>query len=436
MRIYLLFLFFKTLFIYRNHTMSFVQTVSNNLAAGVVVVATKDGQVAVPAGKVNMLTHTPQRVELPPTQTPTGNWLLSADNKITTLISPGIANYMYNLMDRISLSESGGSSSVAPTKVWSFFNKIEIRQRNAQEILQTIPSFAMFCSSMLWSDEKWQQVAPLHNTTSTWGLQPAIAASGTRDVYMMYLGCVLEVLQPYLQGIKADIEITRYTNTTSKSSGSGTLNLAGVNLCFDTDKLHAHDEKDAQLHSGSKEPGSIPQADIYLDYNLQEGTGTFTASTETKVSLKGLQGKCPFMLIGLKSSNSNTAEGKTSYAALENSSNDGGKIDLLDNAGKSLFTHGATYFAANARKMTFAKHFNSKFADHVAVYLIPFCDNASKAWIYPSLGQGFQQFTGSDLNLSITPSASWTSGSYFYDILVPYFKEARVNGGLISGKMI
>ena len=134
----------------------------------------------------------------------------------------------------------------------------------------------------------------------------------------------------------------------------------------------------------------------------------------------------------LRSSDAVSSEGLSTFTAIENTAGSGGSIGLLDAEGKAVLGGSGTILASKLRYIDYATHSPSMFSLNQAVYLIPFSEDCKYAFSQCTLKHGFRYFDGGECSLQITPSTSFTTGTYYYDVLSYNIQVSSLEEGRIS----
>ena len=301
------------------------------------------------------------------------------------------------------------------TKLTDSFLQLQVLVNGGSDIFQTMNAPEIFQNTQWMTQEKWSTIAPLMGTTASWGAPTAISAGASKVFMLPLIGTWFDFVEPYLQCTKADI-VLRFSFRASVSAGSGVLAGSNMQVIFEQDHGTEEDNK-ALIAMHSK----YVMRSFYFNTQWVNGSTTFTANTTTNINLQSVTGKAVFMTFALRAGNSATSEGWSTFTALEPSNSVGGTINLVNSQGLSILGGGVIQ-SAKLRYVDYVKHANSQFTQNNAVYLIPFSDDARKSFCECTLANGMYYFSGDVCNLQITPCSSFSSGTYYYDILV-YTRE-------------
>jgi hypothetical protein len=357
---------------------------------------------------------------------PVASNLLVAGGQVDFRVKSGGAFKIKHPVLGLNLSETGGSNSVTPTKIATSIKTCEVLFEGGTKPGPIFTGTELFLGSMFLQQEKWSTIAPLQNTTAAWGAPTAIAASGSKQYYLPLLGTWFDHVEPHVATLAADI-ILRFTFHPSVSAGTGTLALAsgGIDLQFEQDHPTVEDQRRiTKLHDDNGLHHN------YFDVVRLTGSQTFTAGVAADLELKGITGKIPFIIITLRASDSNTSEGLTTYTAIENTAGNSGSIDFLDQQKRSVLGANAIP-ASRLRYIDFAKHTTSQMTQALPVYLLSFAEDAAKAWRGASTAFGYMYLSGLEI-LRITPSTSFSTGTFYYDIMAFKVRTCDINNGKID----
>ena len=331
------------------------------------------------------------------------------------------ARRLKNAAIRLRVQETGGSAAVVvnPTPFW--FQRIEVRTKGGSNLVQTLYPWSIWYATAFIPVSRWTTLAPLMASSASWGNGNSLAASTTREYYLPLLGSFFDS-EIDLEAFNDDVVVRCYTQS-AVQSGTGVLAVVSGGIELLADETTPDERSDKIMKQVYANNAQIQQ---FWDTTLIQGSATFTAGQATKISLQQVLGKVPFIMFGVRSSDGAGSAAYLTYTALEDSNRTSGAIDFLDPGSKSLIG-GSTLWAAQLRYLEFCKQCNSQFALNNAVYLLPFCKNADQTFADATLANGSFAFDGQLFQLSITPSASFSTGQYYYDIICFVAKRTAVD---------
>lgn len=316
----------------------------------------------------------------------------------------------YPVLD-VVCAETGGTNPVTMCKFYDSIDTIEIAPEGGTVKVQTITGKELLQNTQWMTQERWSTIASLCGTTAAWGAPSAILANGVRRFTVPLIGTWFDQSSPYMQSVKTDI-VVRINFRNAVSAGTGVLSASGLQLIFTEDRGTAEDSKKI-VDMYMKHVGY----NFFFNTILVTSTATFSPNTTTNISLRAIQGKAVFMTFSLRAANVPASEGYSTFTAIEPASGVGGTIAFVDAAQKSILG-GGVINATKLRYIDYVTHTNSQFSQSNAVYLIPFADNCRESFVKCTLMNGMYFFAGDECNLNITPHAAFSSGTYYYDILV------------------
>jgi hypothetical protein len=134
----------------------------------------------------------------------------------------------------------------------------------------------------------------------------------------------------------------------------------------------------------------------------------------------------------LRSADGVTNENFTSFTQIENSGGDQGTIAVAGPTGKNLWGTESPIFASNVRYLSMARHVDSQMTSVLPIYTIPFCENFSMSYKSASLLGGYLYLDGNLNTVNITPCSTFTTGTYYVDLICWMVKKIDVQNGLIK----
>jgi hypothetical protein len=384
--------------------------------------------------------HNDTRLVIPLAPAPAST-ALSNSNAMELRINKGMGGSLSRPVLRFRFQNTSGTQTVTPARIAGMWDRFEIWAKDNAYLVQRISGQALwqFLCTAIYTDEEWQTIAALQNTTTSFGSGTAIPISTVRDFYLPLWGTVLNKNKINLKYLKQDLVLRMFpVGDGGVAAGTGILALIAVDLLFDCEAESPNSEK--LLSSVHTSPNTTIQR-LFLDnITINYPNSTLTANQESTFSLRALTGKCAFLIVSLRASTggtSSTNDGYTTYTAIENTNNNEGSLDIIDEKGSQLLASGATIFAADLRFIESIRHHQSRFYQNVPSYLIPFCRNVKKTCFSDEERiDGCMLFTGTDMLLRITPNGSiansGTAGAYIVNIQAFIWKKLNIQNGDIS----
>jgi len=337
-----------------------------------------------------------------------------AGSLIKEKIQADSAGKIRNAYLEITIAESGASSSVTLAPVWQWFNYIEFWAENGsgEQIQRLYNDVLMWNIISRCDNERLRQLLPNCNCdVEALFTQDVIPASGSRTYRLPLFGTFWDQVQPHLKSGMKDIEIRFQCTSGIVVSGSGTPSLSSINLIFEENVEHSGSMTD-HLHIADHK--HFNHVTNYLEFIQVSSNNVLTASTNTKISLENLVGKCAYLFFVVRSSTAtNASNGRQNFYTL----GDNSQIDLLDQSSKSLFANGVPLKGSFYRNIIWPDNLSNDVASRTAIYLMPFSRSVSAA--NKGIMNGYHQFDGSKYYLSITPDAAATSEVHTLDCTNP-----------------
>ena len=361
---------------------------------------------------------------LQPERTPASTVFTATSTQVDFRLKAGSAAKVRDPALRVTVQNTDGSNTVTMTKLTDSIQMIQYYVNGGVDLIQTQTAAELYQNTQWMTQERFSTIAPQMNTTSSWGAGTAIATSATKAYYLPILGSFFDYAEPFLQAINMDIVI-RITFRNSVSAGTGVLALAnnGLELLMTQD----HGTNDDQKHIMDLHKQFVWR-NLYFNVMNLTAQATFTASTATNISLRAATGKAVFMTFCLRATNVPATDGYSTFTALENTTGSTSSVALLDSQNRSILG-GGTITPVKLRYIDYPRHANSQFSQNNANYLIPFSDSALRSFTDATLSRGYYYMSGDECTLQITPSSTFSTGSYYYDILIYFLNYCDLENG-------
>lgn len=361
---------------------------------------------------------------------PNSNTFLGS-NRIELRLTKSSAGALESCMLRIRFTESSGTGTATLVALPYIFERVEIAANGGKDIIQTLRDHDLFFQTALYKSEHWNLIASRQNLTSTWtaGAGTAQAAGTSRDYYLPLRLLFNYGDQVRLDTLDQDLILRFFTrNSLSATTGAGSLNLAAIELISESRKEPSF-EYEQQM--------TIYRDNVHLKNFLEwipaDFVGqTITASQESSFSLRNVTGNAPFFIFALQASSSVTADAIRAFTAVEGADGSG-EIDFTTPTGTRLLNDGQNAKIAYYRfERPADQDWESNFWANNPMYLIPFCDKPRDATLKGVFDGCFSFPGGEDYTLRITPSATFSTGTYNVIIRVPIFRRMIQSNGELS----
>ena len=284
-----------------------------------------------------------------------------------------------------------------------FVNRIEFRSAGGSgDVIQTLhPESQLLLTGMLPEGTR-AEYAHIGNYTNKWGADPdRNLISGQQVTFESPLLATFFESHGGIdaQTLSEDILMVIYTRPSIVSSGGGTVTLNELTLLID----HVEHKVDSIGMQARRLLNMSPIASNYLDVvRIPRSSNTITAATNFRFDLDTLENKkCPFLLFGVRASNTGVADqGITKFLNLgiENTT-----IDIVNASGQSIWGRGSAIDATHLKHVIMGQHFESDFGKYTNLYVIPFTEDIKQA--VAGIMSGYYQFPDGQHQLSITPGA-------------------------------
>lgn len=377
----------------------------------------KDGKLLINPDQLVSVYKDRQTIKFQSATSVPTNFLTSASQ-----VDIKIENYrgvLHSLVLQINVSESGGSNSVTPAPVPLFIDRIEFLANGGAELIQTIYGDNLFYNFASVSNEQLTSLSTVNNFNTSFAGPTAIAASGTTRYYLPIIGAFCEQHQGvYLAGLNGYILFRVYSRPTGVESGSGTLNVASMQLLAEIEQLPEPDLKDLDmmyLNNMLERP--------ILDCVQYQVTQTFNASTAYTLTLQPFVGNCAFIIGGFRSSFSNTSGGARTYSSIGAT----GQVGLLDSAGANQ--NGGSDLDYNyLRYVDWPAHWNSTMLTSLPLITMHFSEKPIDALVKGIKSEGLYYFDTRD-QLRITLDSAWASGTFTFVLYAYMWRHCHIDHG-------
>ena len=239
--------------------------------------------------------------------------------------------------------------------VWDFLTKDRVGREKSKAMCNYHTSpFKSECGEKYWVSERTKFIT-----------------GETRDVYIPLASLFMHLNAIDMKHIRNDFRIRlEFSNDIVISGDRTNLSLDNLDVVIRTFAEESYDYQ----HRMSKQRNNDHKY-IYLDHErLTYNDKTLTASQTTKFALDQFVGKCPFIVVVIKSNSSPVASDKSKFDYVEIGSD--GTFDLTNSGSQSLLGNGTAikqdYLYELFTKQTGNPHIKG-------VYLIPFCESVKQS---------------------------------------------------------
>lgn len=343
-------------------------------------------------------------------------------------LTPNLTSRVFHAVLNITVGETGGSSSVTPTFVQFFVDRLELCPNGS-----STPIVVYRPEPLLWFMQNYNtdKITGLtaHNQMGIaypdWTEGSSIAASGTRMYSFVIESSILSKLP--IDFITADFVLNVYwAPTAPKVSGSGTLSLISSSLMLHSKKDTADTAVLRKLFFGKGDPYVMS-----FNYPVQQDfTLALVAGNQTIQLLSGVVGAFSMIQFALIASTSYASSAVYTYTPLSGDDETEylSSLDLLDSTRNSLLGSNGALNGAMSRYRVPALHSEGVWvSDTVALYNL---------YATPSPSQDTRSTSGScngvflldgSQYLSITPSGTFSNGSY--TVRVVFWRKSQCHLG-------
>ena len=182
------------------------------------------------------------------------NSLTGASNIYQFLLMPGSVTERSNGMRlTMQVANTSSVSSVTMTPPALGLQRLEIYNGN-NELINTLYAETLLADYNLYLNEwEFNMASSAFGLTTSWNPNIPIltlAPNGVQN-FSIYLYSVWDVMKPYMKKISENILFKFYFRN-AISSGSGSLSLTNMNLCFDVDITASYNDK--YIHVIDRQP--------------------------------------------------------------------------------------------------------------------------------------------------------------------------------------
>ena len=359
------------------------------------------------------------------------NSLTGASNIYQFLLMPGSVTERSNGMRlTMQVANTSSVSSVTMTPPALGLQRLEIYNGN-NELINTLYAETLLADYNLYLNEwEFNMASSAFGLTTSWNPNIPIltlAPNGVQN-FSIYLYSVWDVMKPYMKKISENILFKFYFRN-AISSGSGSLSLTNMNLCFDVDITASYNDK--YIHE-------LYDSNIlrysYLDkINISQSL-VFNPSQATKYTLQNLIGKVAFFIFMIRANVSSTNQGYNNYIPIgQTSSATLANVQVQAPSSYDVLNYGQGLSLVDLNLIN-ASYMDNNLFSAQPIYLVPFTSSVKQS-LMGIQESGFFYFDGSNYILQIIPDATFNGGvggTFQLDVFAYYFRTACVDSGSIK----
>ena len=361
-----------------------------------------DGGALVPLHQSKMVSGQDSTITIPSTPAISSS-ILGSGNTYYYDLEPDEVGRIDDLYFRFRITCSTADVECLPPHYW--FNRIvlEAEKGSGDELIHIYPENMVFWHWLTENREgresssrlcNYNRVELKNENAEKYGIseRTKFKAGETRDVYLQIPALFLQLNALDMRHTRNDFRFRMEFNNDIVVSGDRTnLSLDSLELVAQTFGEESYDYR----HRMTRKQRNVHKY-IYLDHEiLSYNSYTLTAGATQKFALDQFVGKCPFMFIVIKPSNSPVASDKSKIQYVEVGTD--GTFDITNSSSQSLLGNG-TAIKQDYLYDIFSKHTGNP---HIkGVYCINFSRNIKRSMA----GQpcGFFEFVGLRDYLEIT----------------------------------
>lgn len=327
--------------------------------------------------------------------------LQSSGGKVTLNIPKSSMDKAVDACLYLTLNIAG---TVAPIDAFHFIDRIEFRaQGGSGDLIQTLYDDQLYASLAFMARERYDSLRNDLNLNQFYNPSETLYNGQTRTYAIPLIGSWIQNVQPHVNQLAGDIVMNVFfvSGGVLVSGTSTNMTLASVDLIVNQEK-HTNERLAQELDVFINK---APLVSRFLDCVTVNQVGTITASTQYKVSLENLNGRCSHLFFFIRSGSTQSAS-SNGYLTLADPC-EAGTIDLLSPTNQSLLGNGSPLPWNHFRRYCASNFFPSDIFRYKPIGFISFCDNPALA--YKGVDDGGFEFNGSKYQLAITPAGSATS---------------------------
>ena len=356
----------------------------------------------LPAHQSHYTSGQDSHITIPATPAPSTS-ILGSGNAYYFDIESDEVGRIDDIMLRMRITCSTADVDCVPPPYWFSRIILEAEKGSGDELQHIYPK-----NMMLWdyftrdrvSREKCRALQNYHSTElksesseKYWVSEKTKFRAGeTRDVYIPLPALFLHLNAIDMKHIRNDFRIRlEFSNDIVISGDRTNLSLDNLEAVIQTFAEESYDYQ----HRMDKQRKNAHKY-IYLDHErLQYNDKTLTASQTTKFALDQFVGKCPFIVVLIKSNSAPVASDKSLFDFVEISEN--GKMDITNSGSQSLLGNGTAIKQDHIYDLWTKQTGNP----HIkGIYLINFSDSVKQS--VTGAVNGYFEFVGLKDYLEIT----------------------------------
>jgi hypothetical protein len=313
-------------------------------------------------------------------------------------------DYIDHACLRIDITVSGAPVALVHTNYW--FRQVDLKDSGSGVIIQTHyddtvqANFLNRCP--LSAEKALFKTANIESAANgKYGVTNLLPV-GTHSFYMPLLTTIFENFGGlYLADLQGDLQLVLTTPSTIIASGAGTIStnisylIEGANLTASDMAVYRN-----RYNMGAAEAQFLQP--IVTQFNQVQ----LTAGASSNLKLDNVDGLCPFQMImvrpvGLKNQNAGFAQ----WQLLNIGDSNGAAIDLVTNAGNSIWGNGQAVPTRYMRQHISVENFPNGWVSEKPVYFINHCEKINYALRGKVEGSRYFKSTDGDMIRLVLPSA-------------------------------
>jgi hypothetical protein len=317
-------------------------------------------------------------------------------------------------------NDTGANVALAPLPLC--INYIQVFADNGQHQLLRLEGIDLWMALRYFSQQEFESLATLMNTSTTYGTTGATVANGSTATYYCPLLELFSASSLHLKGLKGEIMIRVVFHPTARTVITGSLPRVDscVVLLRGFAMPAAVRAKKHQIYE--QQSNLIP----FLAPVRMSSVMTLAASTTYSVVLSGIRGLVSDVVWGIRPA-AVTASNQASFDSNIDS------FDLVDSNGTSLTGH-YRHSATECKSILYIEHFHNRFNQNSNFLSFSWAADPADAY-RNGHNSGFCAFTSFE-RLSFTTGSGLTPGDFELIVLARVYSEAKIERGEIRAQAV
>lgn len=317
--------------------------------------------------------YLPNVSQLPSTFSPT---VFNQANVATSLI-PKI-DLIKHMALRVDVTVASAPVTLVPCNYW--FRQLDIKDNGSGEIIQTHYGDTMHANFLnrvhVASEKALFKTANVESAANgKYGVTKPLPI-GTHTFFIPLMTALFENYDGlYLADLQGDLSLTLTTNSTIIASGAGTITSA-ISFVVEGAKLTPADisiYRNRYFMNAAESRFLQPIQSLFDNVQL-------TAGASKNLKLDNVDGLCAFQMIMVRPTGQRDVNtGFAQWKLLNIGDSNGAAIDLVTNAGTSIWGNGNPVPTRYMRQHIAAEHFPNAWATEKPVYFINYCEDINNA---------------------------------------------------------